>query len=651
MSMMNPVLPNTSAEIARIAFSLFVHVADIDRNITPQEVRRFQVLLNDTSWVENEDLKTGLLDLKERYSSFWSNYEDRVFSTDAATITDALERVQRYLGDERARKLKVAFGRFLVLLDRGSFGVKLGQKDNPSRIQAKKELASLLLNGNLALPATIAVASPTLREAAALTQPVPSQSILAAPGPSSVEDVASKGIAAMPVLNPAAGTVQAAASPKEAERPVSALPAALAPARTARASVSGPHPRPDEGNIWSGRMKLTCVSISIETPDTKTYSFVGEPGTLFHYQPGQAVTIEIPLEGSVLRRTYTISSSPSRPHLLSITVKKVPLGWMSNWLFDNMVPGVECMASGPAGKFTCVNHKTDKLLFLSAGSGVTPVMSMLRWLSDMGRDVDIVFIYNVSTPVDIIFHQELLYLSTRFGNRLRLVIVPVSVGIGFAWHGSAGRISEMLIRHHVPDVAEREAFVCGPSGYMTTAKTILTSLGLPTERYHQEAFGAAKPGSAAKATSSVSGEKSIPISPPVSTQQQIGTVKPVVTGATVGAGPAAMVPTIVPQRAAEQSIAPAKLVSAGKPQVILESTGQRFSVSSEQTILEAADAAGVHLDHSCRAGNCGSCKMRRTSGKVEMAEDNCLSPDEIESGCILTCVARLVGQETVTLAG
>lgn len=644
MSMMDPVVPNVSAEIARVSFSLFVHVADIEKSITAQEVRRFQVLLNDTSWLGNEDLKTGLTELKERYTSFWSNYEDGVFSTDIKSIAEALERVHRYVGDQRAKQLKAALGRFLLLLDRGSFGVKLGQKDNPQRAQAKNELAALLLDKHpLALPA---------------------------PDPHITREDESAAAAVLlkqPEIVPPAATAIVPPPPKMEAQP--ALPSGeltSAPSQLIQA-----HKSPDQFKIWPGKTKLVCVSVTAETHDVKTYEFVCQPGTLFHYQPGQAITIEVPVQGTILRRTYTISSSPSRPYTLSITVKKVPMGWMSNWLFDNMRPGVECMASGPFGKFSCTNFPAQKLLFVAGGSGITPLMSMLRWIADLAYNVDVTFINNVSTPSDVIFQQELLHLSTRLGTRLRLSIIPAAPSPGIPWHGPTGRINDMLFKSHVPDLGQREVFVCGPPGYMAAVKSVLISLGLSSNRYHQEAFGTAGPASQSSpsipsGTASqgpggtvISGKHPKAASPTPATTAQASLVvrsndaqaSPALTPITqIPTAVAAMAPPrlTIPVQQGQLKPTPANAVAtapthSAKPQVSIAGSGERFSVSAGQTILEAAEAAGVSLDYSCRAGSCGSCKLRKVSGEVEMDEHSCLSDGEIGAGYVLTCVGRALG--------
>jgi glycine betaine catabolism B len=119
---------------------------------------------------------------------------------------------------------------------------------------------------------------------------------------------------------------------------------------------------------------------------------------------------------------------------------------MSNWLFDNMVEGFGCMINGPAGRFTCIDHPAGKLLFLAAGSGITPVMSMLRWLADTSSKAVTVFINNVRTPDDIIFNQELLYLSVRLGANLKLAIVPGEMSPWRPGHAPSGKLDETLLK-------------------------------------------------------------------------------------------------------------------------------------------------------------------------------------------------------------
>ena len=150
---------------------------------------------------------------------------------------------------------------------------------------------------------------------------------------------------------------------------------------------------------WTdGELTVKCINIIEETADAKTFKFVAEPPVLFSYQPGQFVTLDLEIDGKQIARSYSISSTPSRPHTLEITVKRVPAatpellrGLVSNWLHDNLQVGNQVKLSGPMGKFTCFEHPAPKLLFLSAGSGITPMMGMSRWIYDTGANCDVVF--------------------------------------------------------------------------------------------------------------------------------------------------------------------------------------------------------------------------------------------------------------------
>ncbi|MEL7224644.1 MAG: FHA domain-containing protein, partial [Cyanobacteria bacterium J06576_12] len=172
-------------------------------------------------------------------------------------------------------------------------------------------------------------------------------------------------------------------------------------------------------NAWNGgTITARCVQINAETHDVKTFRFVAEPSILFDFKPGQFVTLTLPIThpqtGRSVTRSYSISSSPSRPHTLDITVKRVgpanddlPPGLVSNWLHDHLEVGMTLPMQGPYGDFNCVDHPAQKLLLISAGSGITPMMSMSQWLSDRATDTDITFIHTARTAQDIIFRQRL----------------------------------------------------------------------------------------------------------------------------------------------------------------------------------------------------------------------------------------------------
>jgi len=141
----------------------------------------------------------------------------------------------------------------------------------------------------------------------------------------------------------------------------------------------------DEMLPWNDRLQmLQCISAIEEAPDVMTFSFKTQDDNWFRYTPGQFITLELPIErsdglGPVLR-TYTLSSTPSRPCQISVTVKAQKDSIGTRWMLDNLRPPMTIKAYGPNGDFSLANHPSEKYLFISAGSGITPMVSMTRWL-------------------------------------------------------------------------------------------------------------------------------------------------------------------------------------------------------------------------------------------------------------------------------
>ena len=165
--------------------------------------------------------------------------------------------------------------------------------------------------------------------------------------------------------------------------------------------------------FWSDDEPLECVSFLPEAPNTVTFTFQAPSGALFRFKPGQFVTLELPVPGGPLHRTYTISSSPSRPTSLTVTVKAQDGSLGTRWMLDHLRPGVRLKAIGPAGQFSFMNHPAEKYLFISAGSGITPMVSMTTYMYDAGREPDIVFINCARLPSEIIFRQRMEMMASR----------------------------------------------------------------------------------------------------------------------------------------------------------------------------------------------------------------------------------------------
>lgn len=178
-------------------------------------------------------------------------------------------------------------------------------------------------------------------------------------------------------------------------------------------------PRPALG-YWTDAEPLECVATLPEAPNVMTFAFQAPSGALFGFDPGQFVALELPVPGGTVWRTYTISSSLSWPTSLTIMVKAQPGSVGRRWMFDHLRPGMRLRAVGPAGGFSTVHHPAAKYLFISAGSGITPMMAMTTAIYDGGRPADVVFVNCARRPSEIVFREPLEQMASRTeGNALK----------------------------------------------------------------------------------------------------------------------------------------------------------------------------------------------------------------------------------------
>ena len=200
------------------------------------------------------------------------------------------------------------------------------------------------------------------------------------------------------------------------------------------------------------------------------------------------------IDGRRHLRHYTLSSSPTRPGRYGISVKRQPDGVVSNWLADALQPGHALLAHAPAGEFYL--KPAGRYLLLSAGSGVTPMLSMVRAMADLERLEDVHFLHLCRAEADIPAAAELKALVRRHpGLRLDLVLTRPERGLG-------GRL-ELGQLAAVPALAEREVYLCGPAGFMRQARAWLLALGVPAGRIHQESFGGPVAADVARETKAV----------------------------------------------------------------------------------------------------------------------------------------------------
>lgn len=340
--------------------------------------------------------------------------------------------------------------------------------------------------------------------------------------------------------------------------------------------------RPQTGDRWQGQLQLAITFR--ETPDIKTLRLVHpEGGPLpFTYEPGQFLTVQIEVDGRTVKRSYTIASSPTRPEYVEISVKREEHGVVSRSLHDTLSEGGGLVVSAPSGTFTFNGDGEDSIVLVSGGVGITPMMSVIRYLTDLAWPGDIFLLHCCRTTDDFCFRDELEYLQRKHP-RLN-VTATMTRARGSSWVGPTGRLSAGLIRECVPDLAEKLVHLCGPPPMMNALKSTLGELGVPADRIKTEAFGPAK-----KAATS--------------------TDEAPLAASTI------------------------RFVSSGKS----------ASLGPDQTVLEAADEVGVDIDNSCRAGTCGSCKVRLLKGAVAMDVEDALDDNDRRSGVILACQAKSDG--------
>jgi len=239
-------------------------------------------------------------------------------------------------------------------------------------------------------------------------------------------------------------------------------------------------------------------------------------------------------------------------------------------------------ASGPFGQFYLNPDQEKKIALIAAGSGITPMVAMLRYIDDLCLDTDATLLYCVRTADDIIFRQELEDLQGRLKKFRHHVALSRP---GPDWTAARGHISREFISKAVPDVDGRIFFLCGPPLFMETTKRLLAELGVDPARIRQETFG--------------------------------------------GGG-------LPPKEPAPPS------VSAGFS-VEFARSGKTTSASEGESLLTTAAAMGVDIPSACRQGQCGTCKTRLLHGQVKMTCENGLDPESRAKGYVLTCVGYAAG--------
>jgi glycine betaine catabolism B len=339
------------------------------------------------------------------------------------------------------------------------------------------------------------------------------------------------------------------------------------------------------------RGELVVAGIFAETPDVKTFRLAPVSGGAlpFIHKPGQFLTLQQQVDGERVTRCYTIASPPSRNAYCEITVKRETRGVSSRSLHDQVRRGDRLSIGAPAGKFVFDGRGGDRIVLIAGGVGITPLMSITRYLTDTCWSGQIDFIISARTRSGVIFQEELRLLEARFPN-LQVHLILSQAENDPEWSGDRGHLSLSVLQRWISDWKTPPIFVCGPNSMMEAVTALLLALGVPTDHIHTEAFA-----------SSSALEK-------LNAQTKVQAI-----------GASAVQATIHFAKSGRDTVAP-----------------------PQQTVLEAAEEVGVDVPFECRSGICGQCKVRLARGRVVMDAEEALTASEKKAGLILACQSHAI---------
>ena len=345
--------------------------------------------------------------------------------------------------------------------------------------------------------------------------------------------------------------------------------------------------------------RLKIADVRRETPEAVSIAFAvpRELAEAYRFTPGQHVTMRTKIGGAEVRRSYSICTTPDDGEL-RVAVKKVDGGAFSTLANDTIKPGDEIDVMTPQGRFGVALDPDSARTYvaIAAGSGITPIMSMVRTILTHEKKSRVVLIYGNRTAQSIIFREALEDLKDCFLDRFTLHHVlsrePQEIAL-LDGRIDADKITALL--RTLPRGAIDHAFLCGPGGLVESGKLALAQAGVAPGRVHVEYF-------------STDG-------------------MPIVT------------------RAAGAIAADSRESTAD---ILLNGARHAIPVRSGETIVEAGLRAGLEMPYSCRGGMCCTCRAKVTAGEVRMDLNYSLEPWEIAAGFVLTCQAHPV-TPTVTL--
>jgi ring-1,2-phenylacetyl-CoA epoxidase subunit PaaE len=339
-------------------------------------------------------------------------------------------------------------------------------------------------------------------------------------------------------------------------------------------------------------ISLKVGQIRNDTVNTKSFILSQLDGKPIRYKAGQFLTLIFKKGILEERRSYSISSTPDLHEPLTITVKRIDNGEFSRYLFDLVQENDILLTIGASGYFTLPEILTPhhQLFFFAAGSGITPILPLIKSVLYHGPDVSVTLLYSNRSEGETIFLHELRHLIEKFPDRFN---------VEFLFSASKNllkaRLTKILIVQYVKEKVHRKEdaffYLCGPFKYMQMATIALLTEGIPPENIRKENFSTEKP----------------------------------------------VVKELPPD------------VLAHSVEVSYEGKKYKFEVQYPLTILQSAKQKGILLPFSCEAGKCGTCSATCVQGKVWHSYNEVLMDRELENGRILTCTGYPYGKDDVRI--
>ena len=234
---------------------------------------------------------------------------------------------------------------------------------------------------------------------------------------------------------------------------------------------------------------MKVAEVITETHDTKTIRFRFEQGQSLDYLPGQFVMLKTAVEHSGqtknVARAMSFASPSTRKEHFDLTVKETPGGALSTHVVRKTKPGDEFEVKGPYGNFTFHDNSTDYIVLLGAGSGITPLMCMIRHVADKKLPVKTTLLYSNKTPGDIVYHKELLDLQGRHHNFH--FVFTITRPEGYEWSGLTGRIDKNLLQEHLGN-EKALYYICGPPVFVEDIVKMLKELVVDSQRIKVEKY-------------------------------------------------------------------------------------------------------------------------------------------------------------------